>query len=168
MHKNAILMHKITFIFLSCSYLVNQVRWLLAAIFPKTGERSKTYSAEPEGMFRAPLQGLSESKKFRAWTKCKDSRRATRFAQTISPSALTSMSGTSRFAKTLPKSPCPHPQPPQKGFRKGAVFCFIGWESHRIINREKQRRGLKALLFVKPSGRAFVSFSLLGSNYRSG
>ena len=70
-------------------------------------------------MFRVPLQGLSESKKFRTWTKYKDIRRATRFAQTISPSALTSMPGTSRFANALPKSPCPHPQPPQKGFRKG-------------------------------------------------
>ena len=48
-------------------------------------------------MFRAQLQGLSESKKFWAWTKCKDSRRATRFAQTISPSALTSMSGAVSF-----------------------------------------------------------------------
>ena len=130
----------------------------METIFPKTGEHFKTYSAEAEGMFRVPLQGLSESKKFRTWTKYKDIRRATRFAQTISPSALTSMSGTSRFANALPKSPCPHPQPPQKGLRKGAVFCFIGWESHRIINREKQRRGQKVILCVSPSSRAVSRF----------
>ena len=41
----------------------------------------------------------------------------------------------------------------------GAVFCFIGWESHRIINYEKQRRGRKALLCVSPSSRAVSRFS---------
>ena len=111
----------------------------METIFSKTGKHSKTYSAEAEGMFRAPLQGLSESKKFRAWTKCKDSRRATRFAQTISPSALTSLPGTSRFTKTLPKSPCPHPPVPQKGSRNGACFLLyrLGKSSNNQLN-EKQ------------------------------
>ena len=92
-------------------------------------------------MFRAPLQGLSESKKFRAWTKCKDSRRATRFAQTISPSALTSLPGTSRFTKTLPKSPCPHPPVPQKGSRNGACFLLYrqGKSSNNQLRKSKAR-----------------------------
>ena len=92
-------------------------------------------------MFRAPLQSLSESKKFWAWTKCKDSRRATRFAQTISPSALTSMSGTSRFANALPKSPCPHPPTPQKGSRNGACFLLyrLGKSSNNQPRKTKAR-----------------------------
>ena len=92
-------------------------------------------------MFRAPLQGLSESKKFRAWTKCKDSRRATRFAQTISPSALTSLPGTSRFTKTLPKSPCPHPPAPQKGSRNGACFLLyrLGKSSNDQLRKTEAR-----------------------------
>ena len=111
-------------------------------IFPKTGIPSKTYSAEPEGMFRAPLQGLSESKKFWAWTKCKDSRRATRFAQTISLSVLTSLPGTSRFTKTLPKSPCPHPSAPQKGSRNGACFLLyrLGKSSNDQLRKTKARQ----------------------------
>ena len=113
----------------------------METIFPKTGEHSKTYSAEPEGMFRAPLQGLSESKKFWAWTKCKDSRRATRFAQTISPSVLTSLPGTSRFTKTLPKSPCPHPPAPQKGSRNGVCFLLyrLGKSSNNQLRKTKAR-----------------------------
>ena len=109
-------------------------------------------------MSRAPLQGLSESKKFRAWTKCKDSRRATRFAQTISPSALTSMPGTSRFTKTLPKSPCPHPPVPQKGSRNGACFLLyrLGKSSNDQLRKTEARR--KALLCVSPSSRAFSRF----------
>ena len=92
-------------------------------------------------MFRAPLQGLSESKKFRAWTKCKDSRRATRFAQTISPSALTSLPGTSRFTKTLPKSPCPHPPASQKGSRNGACFLLyrLGKSSNDQLRKTEAR-----------------------------
>ena len=109
-------------------------------------------------MFRAPLQGLSESKKFRAWTKCKDSRRATRFAQTISPSALTSMPGTSRFTKTLPKSPCPHPPVPQKGSRNGACFLLYrqGKSSNNQLRKSKARR--KALQMVKLPSRAVSRF----------
>ena len=93
-------------------------------------------------MFRAPLQGLSESKKFWAWTKCKDSRRATRFAQTISPSVLTSLPGTSRFTKTLPKSPCPHPPAPQKGSRNGACFLLyrLGKSSNDQLRKTKARQ----------------------------
>ena len=135
---------------IKCSYLVDQVRWLFETIFPKTGEHSKTYSAEPEGMFRVPLQGLSESKKFRAWTKCKDRRRATRFAQTISPSVLTSMSGTSRFtAKTLTKSPCPHPPAPQKGSWNGACFLLyrLGKSSNDQLWKTKAR--LEGLIICK-------------------
>ena len=92
-------------------------------------------------MFRAPLQGLRESKKFRPWTKCKDSRRATRFAQTISPSVLTSLPGTSRFTKTLPKSPCPHPPAPQKGSRNGACFLLyrLGKSSNDQLRKTKAR-----------------------------
>ena len=92
-------------------------------------------------MFRAPLQGLSESKKFRAWTKCKDRRRATRFAQTISPSVLTSLPGTSRFTKTLPKSPCPHPPAPQKGSRNGACFLLyrLGKSSNDQLRKTEAR-----------------------------
>ena len=88
-------------------------------------------------MGRAPLQGLSESKKFWAWTKCKDRRRATRFAQTISPSVLTSMSGTSRFTKTLPKSPCPHPQPQQKGSRNET--CFLLYRLEKSSNDQLRK-----------------------------
>ena len=93
-------------------------------------------------MFRAPLQGLSESKKFWAWTKCKDSRRATRFAQTISLSVLTSLLGTSRFTKTLPKSPCPHPPAPQKGSRNGACFLLyrLGKSSNDQLRKTKARQ----------------------------
>ena len=112
-------------------------------------------------MSRAPLQGLSESKKFRAWTKCKDSRRATRFAQTISPSALTSLPGTSRFTKTLPKSPCPHPPVPQKGSRNGACFLLyrLGKSSNNQLRKSKARR--KALQMVKLPSRAVSRFSRL-------
>ena len=94
-------------------------------------------------MFRAPLQGLSESKKFRTWTKCENRRRATCFAQTISPSALTSMSGTSRFTKTLPKSPCPHPPAPQKGSRNGACFLLyrLGKSSNNQLNEKQGAAG---------------------------
>ena len=109
-------------------------------------------------MSRAPLQGLSESKKFRAWTKCKDSRRATRFAQTISPSALTSLPGTSRYTKPLPKSPCPHPPAPQKGSRNGACFLLYrqGKSSNNQLRKSKARR--KALQMVKLSSRAVSRF----------
>ena len=94
-------------------------------------------------MFSAPLQGISESKKFRAWTKCKDRRRATRFAQTISPSALTSLPGTSRFTKTLPKSPCPHPPAPQKGSRNGACFLLyrLGKSSNDQLRKNRGAAG---------------------------
>ena len=111
-------------------------------------------------MFRAPLQGLSESKKFRAWTKCKDSRRATRFAQTISPSALTSMPGTSRFTKTLPKSPCPHPPAPQKGSRNGA--CFLLYRQGKSSNNQLKKSKARSESFTngktsKPRRFAFLS-----------
>ena len=146
---------------IKCSYLVDQVRWLFETIFPKTGEHSKTYSAEPEGMFRVPLQGLSESKNFRAWTKCKDSRRATRFAQTISPSALTSLPGTSRFTKTLPKSPCPHPPAPQKGSRNGACFLLyrLGKSSNDQLRKtEARQESLTMCKSFKP--RCFTVFQV--------
>ena len=116
-------------------------------------------------MFRVPLQGLSESKKFRAWTKCKDSRRATRFAQTISPSALTSMPGTSRFTKTLPKSPCPHPPAPQKGSRNGACFLLyrLGKSSNDQLRKTKARQeSLTMCKSFKP--RRFVVFQVCLQN----
>ena len=112
----------------------------METLFPKTGDPSKTYSAEVEGMFRVPLQGLSESKKFRTWTKYKDIRRATRFAQTISPSALTSMSGTSRFANALPKSLCP-PSTSAERFSKGGCFLLyrLGKSSNNQPRKTKAR-----------------------------
>ena len=112
-------------------------------------------------MFRAPLQGLSESKKFWAWTKCKDSRRATRFAQTISPSALTSLPGTSRFTKTLPKSPCPHPPVPQKGSRNGA--CFLLYRQGKSSNNQLRKSKARSESFTngKTSSRAILRFSKL-------
>ena len=127
---------------IKCSYLVDQVRWLFETIFPKTGEHFKTYSAEADGMFRVPLQGLSESRKFRPWTKCRDRRRATRFAQTISPSALTSMSGTLRFTKTLPKSPCPPHQPQQKVSWNGGCFLLyrLGKPSNNQLWKTKAQQ----------------------------
>ena len=111
-------------------------------------------------MFRVPLQGLSESKKFRPWTKCKDRRRATRFAQTISPSALTSMSGTSRFANALPKSPCPHPQPPQKGFWNAP--CFLLYRQGKSSNNQLKKSKARSESFTngktsKPRRFAFLS-----------
>ena len=111
-------------------------------------------------MFRAPLQGLSESKKFRAWTRCKDSRRATRFAQTISPSVLTSLLGTSRFTKTLPKSPCPHPPAPQKGSRNGA--CFLLYRQGKSSNNQLKKSKARSESFTngktsKPRRFAFLS-----------
>ena len=111
-------------------------------------------------MFRAPLQGLRESKKFRPWTKCKDSRRATRFAQTISPSVLTSLPGTSRFTKTLPKSPCPHPPAPQKGSRNGACFLLyrLGKSSNDQLRKtEAWPESLTICKSFKP--RLFAVFS---------
>ena len=111
-------------------------------------------------MSRAPLQGLSESKKFRAWTKCKDSRRATRFAQTISPSALTSLPGTSRYTKPLPKSPCPHPPAPQKGSRNGA--CFLLYRQGKSSNNQLKKSKARSESFTngktsKPRRFAFLS-----------
>ena len=111
-------------------------------------------------MFRVPLQGLSESKKFRTWTKYKDIRRATRFAQTISPSALTSMSGTSRFANALPKSPCPHPPAPQKGSRNGA--CFLLYRQGKSSNNQLKKSKARSESFTngktsKPRRFAFLS-----------
>ena len=111
-------------------------------------------------MFRAPLQGLRESKKFRPWTKCKDSRRATRFAQTISPSVLTSLPGTSRFTKTLPKSPCPHPPASQKGSRNGA--CFLLYRQGKSSNNQLKKSKARSESFTngktsKPRRFAFLS-----------
>ena len=120
-------------------------------------------------MFRAPLQGLSESKKFRAWTKCKDSRRATRFAQTISPSALTSLPGTSRFTKTLPKSPCPHPPAPQKGSRNGA--CFLLYRQGKSSNNQLKKSKARSESFTngktsKPRRFAFLSVYFASLSFR--
>ena len=119
-------------------------------------------------MFRVPLQGLSESKKFRPWTKCKDRRRATRFAQTISPSALTSMSGTSRFANALPKSPCPHPPVPQKGSRNGACFLLyrLGKSSNDQLRKTEARQESLTMCKSFQPRRFVVSQVCLQNNQR--
>ena len=116
-------------------------------------------------MFRTPLQGLSESKKFWAWTKCKDRRRATRLAQTISPSALTFLPGTSRYTKPLPKSPCPHPPVPQKGSRNGACFLLYrqGESSNNQLRKTKARpESLTMCKSFKP--RRFAAFQVCLQN----
>ena len=101
----------------------------------------KTYSAEMEDMFGVPLRGIRATKKFRARTKYKDRRWATRFAQTISPPVLTSAHGTPSCANFPPKSPRPHPHSLQKGTCNRVLFSalFIWEDSNNIAAVTKAR-----------------------------
>ena len=94
----------------------------------------KTLSAEMADMFGVPLREIGKLRSSGHGLKTGTDGEQLAFAQTISPSAPTSLHGTPSFTKRPPKSAVHTLHPCRKVFEMGPVFCFIGWESHRIIS----------------------------------
>ena len=75
------------------------------------------------------------------------------FAQTISPSAPTPSTELQVSLSALRKPPSTLSTFAEIFSKWGPVFCFIDWESHRIINCEN-KGGQRKPYYVRPSSRA--------------
>ena len=67
--------------------------------------------------------------------------------------------------KTLPKSPCPYPQPPQKRFRNGVCFLLYRWG--KSLNNQLRKTEARQEGFVNSNAfqsRHFVVFQVCLQN----